>query len=138
MKKNPKYRKKKIIVNQEKDKWVWCYLFKEKGEMQKAYNLASPKDRGHDKVEGVAINRSYQKSKQTGYVFLHTGRCGAGVVSHEFMHSVLWAHKHRYWKEQYPITIKNMKEEEKILHNLTVAVAQFYKFYWDIVDNKKL
>lgn len=69
----------------------------------------------------------------TGKVLLSLQDCGAGLVSHELLHAVLWAYKHKRSKKQYPIVIKNMNEEEKILQNHTYAVKQFYNWYWKVI-----
>lgn len=80
--------------------------------------------------------RGRKLSPETGTVFLAVEYCGAGIVSHELLHAVLWAHKHKRNKRQYPIVIENMRQEENILHNHTYAVEQFYRWYWKVVENK--
>jgi hypothetical protein len=98
------------------------------------------KDKGHYNVSGVSLhyeNRVNGKCQpETGTVLLCLDHCGAGVVSHEFLHAVLWAYKHRKNKKQYPIIIKNMREEEDILQNHTFAVTQFYNWYWSKITAK--
>lgn len=109
--------------------------------MQEAYKKFRPQDRNHFKVSGchcgyellkVRRGKKTRLSKDTGTVFLSFGHCGAGVVTHELAHAILWAHRHKRGKQQYPIVIKNMKEEEEILYNLTYAIRQFYTWYWKI------
>lgn len=138
-----KYRKKKIFLDTNKIKYCFVKLFQDKTEMQKA---AYPNENGHDKVLGVHngfTRLHYEKdgtttvSNQTGQVFLNINDCGAGVVVHELMHAVLWAHKHSDTKEQYPIVIKDMEEEETILHNHSYAVIQFYQWYWKVVEKNE-
>lgn len=103
--------------------------------MQQAY-LKYCKERGQkgNPVKGASTHYWKYIGKalkgETGTVFLSVEDCGAGIISHEFMHAVLWAYKHTKNKKQYPIVIKNMKEEEVILHNHTFVVQQFYKWYW--------
>jgi hypothetical protein len=141
-----KYRSKKIWLD-ENHKW-YCYvrLYREKIDMQNDYKKRSPNDTNHYKTLGVhngyvllkyAKNGGLKYINETGTVHLCIKHCGAGIVSHEFMHAVLWAYKHNRNKEQYPILIKNMVEEEKILHMLTYSVQQFYRWYWQIVKLMK-
>lgn len=101
--------------------------------MQKFYKDWCPQDKNHDNVGGVAVNRTYWDiSKGKKILMNRTGRCGAGVVSHEIMHAVLWANKFSARKKQYPIVIKSMKEEEELLKKHTLAVRDFYEWYWKI------
>lgn len=136
-----KYRRKKIWLNKKKTKYCWVNLYANLKDLRQAYDdysrLTFPHQVG-DKIYGASIH--YERydtvnkklSKETGKVILSKPNCGAGVVSHEFMHQILWAHKHKRYKKQHPVVIKNMKEEEVILHNHTNAVIQFYNWYWKI------
>lgn len=138
-----KYWKKKIFVNE--NNYVWCRVYADKKEMQRYYEKVGGNDSDHYKCSGVALNyerwcfsgnKKTQVSMETGTVLLHLKSLGAGIVSHEFMHAVLWAHKHKKGKNQYPIIIKDMKEEEEILHNHTYAVRNFYSWYWKYLEPK--
>ncbi len=138
-------RRRKIYLNLEKTKYAVAMLFKNKKEMRDFYSKHCPNDKNHNKVYGVSVHRDYYKKQgekwiltpRTGEVLLNLKHCGAGIVSHEFMHAVLWAYKHNGRRKQYPFVIKNIKEEEKILHNLTFALQQFYNWYWKVKDKIK-
>jgi hypothetical protein len=131
---------KRIYFDKTKsNKYFVAKLFKTKKQMQDAYKKASPKDDGHYKVLGV--HQAYKKystngtkgiSPETGTVFLSLENCGAGIVCHEIMHAVLWGRGHKKYKKQYPIIIKNMVEEEKMLHAFTRCIIQFYDWYWKV------
>lgn len=134
-------KKKKIFLNTDKTKYCWVKLFKTKKEMQAAYKKFKPQDGNHDEVLGVHCGYEkwiVKKGKktichpETGIVFLSKENCGAGVVTHELMHAILWARGHKMHKRQHPIVIKSMEEEEAMLHNHTYAVMQFYDWYWKI------
>jgi hypothetical protein len=134
-------RWKKIWMNEGHTKYCIVKLYKTQKLMQEAYQNFKPQDKNQDKVSGVhcgyekftiSKNGKENLSKETGTVFLNIKCCGAGVVSHEFAHAVLWAHKHKKNKNQYPIVIKNMDDEEEILYHLTHAVQQFYNWFWTI------
>lgn len=71
-------------------------------------------------------------SNKTSIVFLYFAGAGAGVVTHELMHAVLYAHNRSLGKKQYPIVISSMKCEETILYNHTKVVRAFYKWYWKV------
>lgn len=138
-------KSKRIWLNFPHKKYCQVILYEKKFEMQKDYARYSPQDGNHYKTLGVhhgfdkliiEPGKKAKLSPQTGIVRLCLEHCGAGVVSHEFMHAVLWANGHKRYKKQYPIVIKNMKEEEKILHNLTYAVRQFYEWYWKVTNRK--
>lgn len=136
----------KLKVYLDPDKSVYCIvkLFDTKEQMQVAYAKACPRDSGHFNVCGV--HHAYEKFDykngkrgklipESGTVYLNREYCGAGVVTHELMHAVLWS---RVWKKragkksfkQFPIVIKSMEEEEEILGCHTFAVNQFYQWYW--------
>jgi hypothetical protein len=151
-------KQKKIYLNTDKTLYCIAKLFKKKKNMQEAYKKFSPNDKNHFKVLGA--HRAYEKwlvskkpkirvskkgvvkafmstklkgiETETGTLFLSLEDCGASVISHEIMHAVLWANKFKKYKKQYPITIKSMEEEERILYNFSFAIRQFYNWYWEI------
>lgn len=133
---------KQVWLNHKKTKYCIIHLFGTNSEMQKAYDK-NPHNNGGSKVLGAHCG--YEKYKtpnykihpETGIVFLSLENCGASVVPHELMHAVLWAWKHKRLKKQYPIVIKNMKDEEELLHNQSFAVNQFYNWYWKITKKGK-
>jgi hypothetical protein len=134
------YRSIKIWVNERQTKFVKAIVFQTTEEMREAYKKFNPTDRNHDEVMGChcaytarVVDKKTGKSRawgNTGRIFLSFEYLGAGLVAHEFMHAVLWAYKHNGKKKQFPIVIKSMKEEEKILHALTFALKTFYNWYW--------
>lgn len=73
-----------------------------------------------------------RQKNETGTILLSLEYCGAGIVTHEIMHGILWARKNGFKKQQYPIVIKTMEEEENILQDFTYAVQFFYNWYWKI------
>jgi len=139
------YLRKKIWLNEKQSKYCWVKLFADKKEMQQYYYDYDKKggliDGNHFKVKGVSLHyRRIQNKRshpETGTVLLCFQECGAGVVAHELMHAVLWARGHHQNKKQYPIVIKNMQQEETLLHNHTYAIKQFYNWYWDVEDKFK-
>lgn len=138
--------RKKIFVNTKRTRWVWVWLYSNKQEMQENYErnpLVSlyGNAKKNDKILGAhcPYTRAQITSEgkrifigEIGRVYLCYGHVGAGIVAHEFGHAILWAFKHRPFKKQYPIVIRDMRYEEELLHNLTEAVAQFYSWYWKI------
>lgn len=111
--------------------------------MQKAYKRQSfSKDKNWSDIAGahcgyIILLPSYNNteiiSPETGTVFLCYERCGAGIVSHEMLHAVLWAWRHHDLDtEKYPISINSMEDEEDIAYMLTHTVAQFYKWLYKI------
>lgn len=145
MARNDKYFRKKVWLNKKHTKYCWVKLFGNKKDMQQFYYDWDKKggllDGNHFEVKGVSLHyRRVVDGKshpETGMVLLSFENCGAGVVTHEILHAVLWARKHHQNKKQYPIVIKSMKEEEEILRNHTYAVQQFYNWYWDIEERFK-
>lgn len=137
-------RTKRIYLNTKKTKYCIVRLFKRNNEMQLSYDKHKSNN-GKGKVLGAHCGyEKYTTSQprwgvlpETGTVFLSLENCGAGVVTHELMHAVLWAWKHKRLKNQYPIVIKNMNQEEEVLHNQTYAVHQFYNWYWKIKSKVK-
>lgn len=141
-------KKKKLWLTTDNRKYCWVKVFNTLEEMREAYHQFRSYEKNWNDVQGVHCG--YEKLKiekgkrpkttsETGTVFLSKTHCGAGVVTHELLHAVLWAkqHKHR-WKTQYPITIKSMKEEERLAHNHTYAVTQFYNWFFDEVKGKRV
>jgi len=135
------HRRKKIWLNEKHTKYCWVKLYGIRENMRDDYkndprSNTSPKT-GYG-INGASLHWEHfnpvtkELKKDTGCVYLCKEYCGAGVVSHELLHAVLWAHKHRNYKKQYPIIIKSMREEETIAYNLTHAVQQFYQWYWKI------
>lgn len=134
-------KKKKLFLNDKKTKWCIVQLYNHKYDMQQAY-IKYCKQRGQKPDPILGASTHYEKiyigdkgkeklSGETGTVFLCAEHCGAGLVAHELLHAVLYAWKHKLNKEQYPITIKNMDEEEEILRNLTFAISQFYQWFYN-------
>lgn len=77
-------------------------------------------------------------SGEVATVFLSCQNAGAGIVSHELLHAVLYAYKYKKNKKQYPIIIRSMNEEDKILRNHTFAIIQFYKWFWKVTKEVTL
>lgn len=134
---NNLYRQKRIYLNEGRTKYCIVKVFKKKIDMQHAYANLRPDEKEAYGVDGVHC--AYDKlvggrtlSPETGTVLMHYDQCGAGIVSHELGHAVLWAHRHKKGKEQYPIVIKNMDDEEEILYHLYLAVKQFYNWLYEI------
>jgi hypothetical protein len=135
------HRKKRIYLNRKRTKYCTVKLYKDKKEMQAAMKSECGQRGSYKDIWGLhhAYDRILVPKKgrskllpETGTVYLCIRHCGAGVVSHELLHAVLWAWKHKRGKKQYPIVIKDMKEEEEVLHNHTDAVRDFYTWYWKI------
>lgn len=134
-------RTKRIYFNRQKTKYCIVRVYKTKSEMRKAYkkynnhSIESQDLRGahcgHEKYQ-VSKNGKMRLMPETGILFLNYNDCGAGIICHELMHAVLWAHNHRRNKKQFPIIIKNMEEEETILYTLTFVVRQFYNWLYSI------
>lgn len=145
-KKHRRYFRKKIVVNKEGN-FVWAYFFLNKKDMRNFYKQLSPDDREHNIVGGVAINREMfkcdsekkitlgLKSKQSGFILTCADYAGAGVVCHEIMHAVLFADgiSKVKIKKQYPIIIKSMNDEERLLYAFTNAIRQYYTWYYRII-----
>lgn len=133
-------RQKRIYLNEGHTKYCVAKLYKTRELMRQAYKDYKPSD-GCSEVSGAHCPFKaliFKKKKRailsphTGILFLNLQDCGAGIICHEIAHAVLWAHKHKRHKEQYPIVIKDMDEEEEILYHLTYAIRQFYNWYWEI------
>lgn len=135
-------KSKKVFLTTNKKKWAIVRLYNFRYDMEQAYKKWNDSF-GSKTYPVLGASCHYTKmtvnsdntQKLTGEVatvFLSCEHAGAGIVSHELLHAVLYAHKHTKYKKQYPIVIKNMNEEEKILHNHTFAVTQFYKWFWKV------
>lgn len=136
--------KKKIYFSDAKDKYCLVKLFRSRWRMQRAYQRRRPDDMkvgefvqvlgAHCGYTRIMVNtdRSERIHPEVGTVYLCAEGCGAGVISHEFMHAAIWAWRHRSGKSQYPVMIMNIEEEEELLYMLTQAVSQFYCWYWKI------
>lgn len=133
-------KKKRIYLKEDKSRYFNVRLYQEKKAMWKDYEAFKPDD-GFFKVAGVHCG--YVKVliepdgaetylPETGTVFLCSEHCGLPIVAHELMHAVLYGWKHALQKEQYPIVIKDMAEEEEILYSLTYALWQYCHWYWKI------
>lgn len=146
-----KYFRKKLYVTRDRKKFVILKLFITQNDMQEAYKSECPADMvsksyykrvlgAHRAYVTVRVNQNGRSVyyNETGTIFLSLENCGAGIVTHEILHAVLWAWKHRKSKQQYPIVINNMTEEEDILLNHTHATKHFYDWYWKIRDKVKL
>ena len=142
-------RKKRIYLNPEKTKYCIVHLFKYRKEMQDFYFKEDRAKREDKHYNTLGVHLAYtvytpvkgKKNKWkpgpiTGSVLLNLQNCGAGIVTHELMHAVLWAYRHeeKEHDNQYPIIIHDMEEEEEILHRHTLAVMAFYRWYWKIKD----
>lgn len=142
-----KMKKKRIYLKYDMTKYCDVFLFDTRKELRAFYAKHCPKDGNHHKVRGVSVHRDYYQQKgkskkwvlmpKTGEVLLSLQDCGAGVVTHEFMHATIWAFRHNGKNDQYPFVIRNMREEEKLLHGFTFAVMQFYRWYYQIIDSGK-
>ena len=138
------YKSKRIYLTLDKKKYCVVRVYPTKIEMQEGYKKFKSGDKGHYKVLGshcgyekfiVEKGKPMKLSPETGTVFLSRQHLGVGVVSHELMHAVIWAKTHKKgWKDQYPFVIKDMNAEEKLLHNLSYAVRQFYDWFWKKLD----
>jgi hypothetical protein len=143
------YRWKKIYLNIQKTNWCIVRIYPTKKEMQQAYydycKSYNADQESAFTVSAVSIHfvryliqgGADKLSGETGMIFFYKDSCGAGTVSHEFMHSVFHGNQVMQGKEHHPIIINNMAEEEEILYNHTLAVRQFYKWYWKIVKKIK-
>ena len=129
--------KNRIYLNRNKKKWCIVQLYNFKYDMQQDY-VKYCKERGQEYNPVKGASTHYWKSKgkllsgETGTVFLSVEDSGAGVVTHELMHATLFANQHNETKTHYPIVIKNMRQEETILHNHTYAVIQFYNWFYRV------
>ena len=137
-------KKKKIWMDSKHRKYVWVWLFRTRKLMQKYYSTVDD-SLNANRVHGVCmgyVRLDYEDGKgtyipETARVLLNFEDCGAGVVSHELGHAALNAWHHSPKRKTYPVIIKNMKDEEEILHSQTYAVRQFYRWYWKIEKSLK-
>lgn len=136
---------KKLYLDEKKEKYCIVLLYDTKAEMQEAYKKKTFDKRKDGDLLGA--HRAYEKwtpkrggkeeiSNETGTLFLSRENLGVGVVYHEIMHAILWAWKHKKNKKQYPLVIKNMNEEEKILHSFSFAAIQFNKWHWKMIEGR--
>lgn len=132
--------KKEIIFSGSAGKRVTVLLFPTKDLMNRAYWDFRSEDRKYY-VLGCHVPRRWYKvgksgwksQKKTGTVFLCYEYCGAGVVSHEFLHAAMYAFRHTKLKgQQYPFEIKTMDQEEKFLRMHTSVVTKFYVWFFSI------
>jgi hypothetical protein len=72
------------------------------------------------------------ESKKIAVIFYYWGAAGVGVMTHELIHAAFWAYKFNHDKEQYPLVINNIDEEEEIAYSHTLATRQLYTWYWKI------
>lgn len=139
------FMKKRWIYTDVNNK-TYCVvrLYNRKEDMQRDYTKFSGDTTGvmgaccqYTRIK-VNADGTESKMKDTGTVYIYSGAVGAGLISHELGHAVLWA---RSWMKGatglegdtgYPIVIDSMEEEEEFLHNLTYAVRQFYTWYWRV------
>lgn len=144
-KKHPDFLELRLYMNRKKTKYCKLLLYAFKYDMQVAYKKYRPHETKQMRVAGahcgyvlLRIRKDKREilTREAGTIFLSMENCGAGVVTHEILHAILWAHGHTKDKQQYPFTIKNMKHEEEILYDFTHAVSQFYNWYWKV--EKKL
>ncbi|HMF73451.1 MAG TPA: hypothetical protein VK616_18350 [Flavitalea sp.] len=131
---------KKIYLNTQKTKHCNVRLYRTKKEMRDGIRKYRSYEKQIDQIAGCCCPYTrYNIGTRTARpdvakVFLSIQDCGAGIVTHELLHAVLWAWKHSFRKKQHPILIKDMNDEEEILHNHTFAVKQFYNWFF---ENKK-
>lgn len=137
-------KSKKLFLSRDNEKYCVVKLYDTNKKMQRGYDRSVHKNvKDYAKVLGahcgyVCIDTTTGKEHpETGTIFLSLENCGAGIAGHEIMHAVLWGWKHKSMKRQYPIKIKNMDEEEEILHSFTHMISQFYDWYWSITDEGK-
>jgi len=144
------YKEKKVYLDlwstnkrrKTSKKYCLVRIYNSKKDVQNSFKEYLKQGGRKEKVNKnlVGVHNGYEKFKigskkplpETGTVRLCKQNLGAGVVTHELMHAVLWSRIHSTKNNQYPIIIKSMKEEEEILGNHTLAVQQFYKWYWKI------
>lgn len=131
------YKRKKIWLNRKNKNFCWIRLYAAKKDMQAFYlKDCENYSKEYEPILGAHIPYEVllkgKLTKETGLVLLCFEHAGFGLVAHEILHAVLWARGHKRHKKQYPIVIKNMEEEEDLLHDFTYAVRQFYIWYWKI------
>lgn len=144
------YKRKKIFLDLRRKKYCLVRLYVNKQTMQSDYkkHLDAAGAKYHNPHKTLGAHHAYTQSikskngkwvytNETGIVFLNMDYTGAGIVSHEFAHAILWAWRHTPRKQAYPIIINNNREEEDVLHNLTFAVRQFYIWYWKVEGELK-
>jgi len=139
------YYSARLYLRRDCKKWAIVRLYDTKKEMQSALKKFKPGIKNHLRTLGchcaydlykIAKGRT-RTLGETGTIFLNQKHCGAGIATHEILHAVLWAHNHKRGKQQYPITINSMKEEEDLLHDFTFAVRNFYNWFWKVDKKRK-
>ena len=126
----------KIFLNTKNTRYATIEVHETLAGMRKAIMAFRPDSKNIRRVVGQCcpherINtRTGRTHREIANVFLCSNNCGAGVAGHELLHAVLWAFQYKKYKNQYPIVINNMDEEEELLHNHSHAVMQFYQWYF--------
>lgn len=127
--------------------YVQVRLYPEKIHMQEDFKQLCPKSSDHSHTLGVHViyckkqdgmNCNNSAEGRSGTVMLNLENIGAGIVAHEFGHAVLWAWDFVDKKEQYPLVLRTMEDEEEILHRQTRAVTEFYRWFWTIYQEKQV
>lgn len=130
----------RIYLNREHTLYCIVRLYPCQQSMQRAYRRRTG---SKDGILGACQPYQYVSYRnnpdgevmpEVATIYLCVAHCNAGIVSHEFGHAALWAFKFKPGKVQYPLVIRSMKQEEKLLHMQTYAVQQFYEWYWKVVD----
>lgn len=133
----------KLFMNRRKTRYVKCFLYRNKKLMQDAFRKLRPDAKyirgtlGAHCAYQILNTNNNRTSKETGTIFLSMKNCGAGVVTHEILHGILWAHRFKAHKKQYPTVINNMEQEEELLHDFSFAVSSFYDWYWKVEKQLK-
>lgn len=149
--------KKKIFIEfvkqgatnaeKKKAKYVTVRIFHRLKDLRWFYRKLRPQDDHIDKTLGAhvgyTIDREKSKEKywyETGTVLFSAKHCGAGLISHEFLHALFWAHGHTPDKEQYPLTIsfKNMDDEEAFCYLMTDLVGSFFRWFYKLERKGKI
>lgn len=133
----------KLFMNRKKTRYVKVFLYRHKKDMQAAFKKFRPDSKY---VKGtLGAHCAYEiyntvtggTKRETGTIFLSMLNCGAGIVTHEILHGILWAHRFKIGKQQYPIVIESMEQEEELLHDFSFAVSTFYDWYWKVEKQLK-
>lgn len=140
-----KYYRKKIWVSDRR--YVWVRLYKTRKDMLEYADSRNsdkePFDRNlagcHFAYRQYVVGEGTPKFiAESGTVLLNMEYLGAGIVAHELLHAVLWAFKHSTRKkDNHPLAIKDMKQEERICYALTDACIDFWNWWVDRKFKKK-
>lgn len=133
--------KKRIYVDKRKKKFVVVLLFHNVKDLRTFYRQIRPKDKHIDETLGahcgyvkVGVTKKGKEKyyPETGTMLLTATHCGAGLIAHEFLHALFWAHGHAIHKKQYPLrlTFQNINEEEAFCYQLTSVVRAFYTWFY--------